>query len=137
MVSSCEMLSSIYRHLPFSAKWGDAADEVAGVALGVIDAAWGEMFDVALAGEFFEGYVAVAVHENEERVFVFVFKNESFDDGFEWNAERLSSMWGSAVVDIVVGVAGIGNIVLGEELGGGGADVAGGLFHWARGWCCW
>ena len=82
--------------------WYGWATKAARVPLGDRRVAGADLFVAGLACEFFRGYLAIAVHQYDEGLAVFVFHYQSFHDGVFCDIEFAGRYLGAAVIFIVV-----------------------------------
>ncbi|MCY1461266.1 hypothetical protein D9M71_789050 [compost metagenome] len=74
------------------------------------------------------------MHDHDQRLGRFVFHDQRLDHGVRVQAELARGFAGAAVVDVVIGVLGIGHFVLLEKLGGGRLGNVAGFAHGVAGW---
>src|SRR5258708_31165517 len=102
-----------------------AADEIAGMARGDLRLARRDALRVRLARELLGGDLAIAVHQDHERIAVLVFHDERLHHLVLGHAERLRRVRGAAVRQVLEDVLGECHALLREERGRGRA----GVFH--------
>ena len=69
-------------------------------------------FQPGLARQVLGGDLAVAVHDDDQRLGRFVFHHQRLHDRVRVQAKLARGLAGAAVVDVVVGVLGVGHLVL-------------------------
>ena len=73
-------LLNINRHLLTGTKGAGTAHHVTGISLRLFGLTGGNMLDADLTGQILRGDFAVAVHQNDERLSVFILHDERFDN---------------------------------------------------------
>jgi hypothetical protein len=100
----------------FSAKWARAPHKVTRIALRLFGLTRRNVLGADLTGEIFGGNFAVAVHQDDKRLGVFVFHDERLDDVMVVNAAGRSCQRSTAVLFIFIGTFFKGNLVFLEPL---------------------
>ena len=120
---------NVHGHGLFCAEWAGATDEVACVAVGGFGFARFNLFAADLPREFFGRDFAVAVHEDDEGVGVFVLEYQGFDDGMFGRAQFTRRYAGTAMRFVGVEMWGERDFVCFEELGRWGFGSVNGFAH--------
>src|SRR5574343_1922599 len=124
----------MHRHRLLGAEVAGAANQEAGVAVGDFRFAGFDLLAVDLAGEFLGRYLAVAVHQNDQRLGVFVLEDQGFDHGMLVHIQFARRHLGAAMFFVGIEVGREGDLVGLEEFGGLGF---GGVFGFAHGVWRW
>ena len=110
----------IDRHLLSCPEGAGAAHQVTGVAVGGFGRTRLDLLATDLAGEFPGGYLAVAVHQDDERPGGLILEDQRFDDSVLINVELACGNLCATMFFVGIQVAGEGNSVCLQEPDGPG-----------------
>ncbi len=94
-----------------------AADHVAGVAQGVLGLAGADLLDADLARQFLGRHLAIAVHQHDQGLAVFVFHHQRLDHRVLGYVELAGGDIGAAMLLVLVEMVGMGDAVLWQKPG--------------------